>query len=157
MVGANGRLPNDRTHQIKAFGYFQLNDDWRFGANAQIASGRPKSCTSFYPTADRGLYNGSFYFFCGLPGTPGYEFSPRGSRGSAPWTYLINLNVAYTPTWLDKNLTFQVDVLNVLNKQTPTSYNFRYAQSRTTVSPLYDRELNYTDPRAVRFTARYDF
>ncbi|PTR34107.1 carboxypeptidase family protein [Luteibacter sp. OK325] len=157
MVGANGRLPNDRTHQIKAFGYFQLNDDWRFGANAQIASGRPKSCTSFYPTADRGLYNGSFYFFCGLPGTPGYEFSPRGSHGSAPWTYLVNLNVAYTPTWLDKNLTFQIDVLNVLNKQTPTSYNFRYAQSRTTVSPLYDRELNYTDPRAVRFTARYDF
>jgi outer membrane receptor for ferrienterochelin and colicin len=157
MVGANGRLPNDRTHQIKAFGYYQLNDDWRFGANAQIASGRPKSCTSFYPTADRGLYNGSFYFFCGLPGTPGYEFSSRGSRGSAPWTYLVNLNVAYTPTWLDKNLTFQIDVLNVLNKQTPTSYNFRYAQSRTTASPLYGRELNYTDPRTVRFTARYDF
>jgi len=69
----------------------------------------------------------------------------------------VNLNAAYTPSWLDKNLTFQVDVLNVLNKQTPTSYNPRYAQSRSTVNPLYDRELNFTDPRTVRFTARYDF
>ncbi|WP_413625003.1 TonB-dependent receptor domain-containing protein [Luteibacter sp. Lutesp34] len=157
MVGANGKLPNNRTHQIKAFGYYQLNDDWRFGANLNIASGRPKNCTSFYPTADAGLYNGSFYYWCGLPGTAGYKRSPRGSAGSTPWTYIVNLNAAYTPSWLDKNLTFQVDVLNVFNKQTPTAYNPRYAQSRSTVSPLYDRELNYTDPRTVRFTARYDF
>ena len=157
MVGANGKLPNNRTHQIKAFGYYQLNDDWRFGANLNIASGRPKNCTSFYPTADAGLYNGSFYYWCGLPGTPGYTRSPRGSAGNTPWTYIVNLNAAYTPSWLDKNLTFQVDVLNVFNKQTPTSYNPRYAQSRSTVNPLYDRELNFTDPRTVRFTARYDF
>jgi len=157
MVGANGKLPNNRTHQIKAFGYYQFSDDWRFGANLNIASGRPKNCTSFYPTADAGLYNGSFYYWCGLPGTPGYARSPRGSAGNTPWTYVVNLNAAYTPSWLDKNLTFQVDVLNVLNKQTPTSYNPRYAQSRSTVNPLYDRELNFTDPRTVRFTARYDF
>ncbi|MGF6496064.1 outer membrane receptor protein involved in Fe transport [Luteibacter sp. 621] len=157
MVGANGRLPNDRTHQVKFFGYYQFTDDLRFGINANISSGRPKNCTSFYPTADRGLYNGSFYWFCGLPGQEGYAFSPRGSHGSAPWTYLVNLNAAYTPSWFDRHLTFQVDVLNVLNKQRPTTYNFRYAASRTTPSPLYLRELNYTDPRVVRFTARYDF
>ncbi|SKB99754.1 TonB-dependent receptor [Luteibacter sp. 22Crub2.1] len=157
MVGANGKLPNNRTHQIKAFGYFQATDDLRFGANLNIASGRPKNCTSFYPTADAGLYNGAFYYWCGLPGTAGYERSPRGSHGNTPWTYIVNLNAAYTPSWLDKNLTLQVDVLNAFNKQTPTSYNPRYASSRSTVSPLYDRELNFTDPRTVRFTARYDF
>ncbi len=157
MVGANGRLPNDRTHQIKAFGYYQFTDDLRFGANLNISSGRPKNCTSFYPTADAGLYNGAFYYWCGLPGQPGYERSPRGSHGSTPWTYIVNLNAAYTPSWLDKNLTFQIDVLNVFNKQTPTAYYPRYASSRSTVSPLYDRELNFTDPRTVRFTARYDF
>lgn len=157
MVGANGRLPNDRTHQVKFFGYYQATDDLRFGINANIASGRPKNCTSFYPTADRGLYNGAFYYWCGLPGTADYERSPRGTHGSTPWTYIVNLNVAYTPSWLDKHLTFQMDVLNAFNKQTPTSYNFRYATSRSTVNPLYGRELNYTDPRVVRFTARYDF
>ncbi|MEX1829715.1 TonB-dependent receptor [Luteibacter sp. CQ10] len=157
MQGANGRLPNDHTHQIKAFGYYQLNDDWRFGANAQIISGRPRNCTSFYPTQDKGLYKGSYYYFCGLPGTAGYERSNRGTHGSAPWLYLVNLNVAYTPTWLDKNLTFQFDVLNVLNKQTPTAYNSRYASERDVVSQTYNRELNYTDPRSMRFTVRYDF
>ena len=157
MQGANGRLPNDHTHQIKAFGYYQLNDDWRFGANAQIISGRPRNCTSFYPTQDKGLYKGSYYYFCGLPGTPGYERSNRGSHGSAPWLYLVNLNVAYTPTWLDKNLTFQFDVLNVLNKQTPTAYNSRYATEINVVNQTYNRELNYTDPRSMRLTVRYDF
>ncbi|MGF6711226.1 outer membrane receptor protein involved in Fe transport [Luteibacter sp. W1I16] len=157
MVGANGKLPNNRTHQIKAFGYYQFTDDLRFGANLNIASGRPKNCTSFYPTPDAGLYNGAFYYWCGLPGQPGYERSPRGSHGNTPWTYIVNLNAAYTPSWLDKHLTFQVDVLNVFNKQTPTAYYPRYASSRSTVSPLYDRELNFTDPRTVRFTARYDF
>ncbi|SEW21991.1 TonB-dependent receptor [Luteibacter sp. 329MFSha] len=157
MVGANGKLPNNRTHQIKAFGYYQMTDDLRFGANVNIASGRPKNCTSFYPTPDAGLYNGAFYYWCGLPGTAGYERSPRGSHGSTPWTYIVNLNAAYTPSWLDKNLTFQIDVLNVLNKQTPTAFYPRYASSRSTVSPLYDRKLNFTDPRTVRFTARYDF
>ena len=157
MVGANGKLPNNRTHQIKAFGYYQFTDDLRFGANLNIASGRPKNCTSFYPTPDAGLYNGAFYYWCGLPGQPGYERSPRGSHGNTPWTYIVNLNAAYTPSWLDKNLTLQIDVLNVLNKQTPTAYYPRYASSRSTVNPLYDRELNFTDPRTVRFTARYDF
>lgn len=172
MVGANGPLPNHRAHQIKAFGYYQLTPEWRFGTTLIAASGRPKNCTSYYPTADAGLYNGSYYYFCGLAGSgtavgssnyvapsADYRFSPRGSQGTTPWTYQLNLNAAYTPDWggLDHKLTLQVDVINVLNRQTPTMYNWRYASNRTTVNPLYGRELNYTDPRYVRLTARYDF
>ncbi|MFC5740213.1 TonB-dependent receptor [Dyella tabacisoli] len=171
MVGSNGLLPNHRKHQIKAFGYFQMNDDWRFGASLLLASGRPKNCTSHYPTADKGLYSGSTYWFCGLsgsgtaPGTAGYAapaadyaFSPRGSHGSAPWSYQLNLNVAYTPGWMERKLTFQMDIINVLNRQVATGYNYRYETgSRNTPNPLYLRELNYTDPRYVRLTARYDF
>ncbi len=157
MVGSNGVLPNHRAHQVKAFGYYQLNTEWRFGATLVAASGRPKNCTSFYPTADKGLYNSSTYWFCGLPGQPGYTISPRGSQGTTPWTYQLNLNAAYTPGWMDNKLTLQLDVINVLNRQTPQMYNYRYALNRTTVNPLYGRELNYTDPRYFRVTARYDF
>ena len=157
MVGSNGTLPNHRAHQVKAFGYYQLNTEWRFGATLIAASGRPKNCTSFYPTADAGLYNSSTYWFCGLPGQTGYTVSPRGSHGTTPWTYQLNLNAAYTPGWLDNKLTLQVDVINALNRQTATMYNYRYALNRTTVNPLYGRELNYTDPRYFRVTARYDF
>ncbi|WP_240732378.1 MULTISPECIES: TonB-dependent receptor [Dyella] len=157
MVGSNGLLPNHRAHQLKAYGYYQLTEEWRFGATVIAASGRPKNCTSYYPTADAGLYNSSTYWFCGLPGKPGYEISPRGSHGSAPWTYQLNLNAAYTPGWMDHKLTLQIDAINVLNRQTPTMYNYRYASNRTTVNQLYGRELNYTEPRYFRLTARYDF
>jgi outer membrane receptor protein involved in Fe transport len=178
MVGSNGLLPNNRKHQLKAFGYFQMTDEWRFGANVLLASGRPKNCTSHYPTADKGLYSGAAYWFCGLSGSgtvpgavdskgkpipyapagPGYAFSPRGSHGTAPMSYQLNLNVAYTPNWLNRKLTLQADVINVLNRQVAGSYNYRYeTSSRNTPNPLYGRELNYTDPRYVRITARYDF
>jgi outer membrane receptor protein involved in Fe transport len=178
MVGSNGLLPNNRKHQLKAFGYFQMTDEWRFGANVLIASGRPKNCTSHYPTADKGLYSGAAYWFCGLSGSgtvpgavdskgkpipyapagPGYAFSPRGSHGAAPMSYQLNLNVAYTPNWLNRKLTLQADVINVLNRQVAGSYNYRYeTSSRNTPNLLYGRELNYTDPRYVRITARYDF
>jgi len=170
MVGANGLLPNNRKHQIKAFGYFQATDEWRFGASLIAAAGRPKNCTSHYPTADKGLYSGAAYWFCGLagsgttPGTAGYvapsadyAFSPRGSHGTAPWTYQLNLNVAYSPAWL-KEFTLQLDVINLLNRQVATAYNYRYeTSSRNTPNQLYLRELNVSDPRYFRITARYDF
>lgn len=159
MVGANGSLPNDRRHQFRAFGYYQMSKEWRFGGTAMIMSGRPLSCTSFWPDPKAPVYNGSYYHYCGLPipGSTGYVYTPRGTSGNTPWTHRYDLNVAYSPNWLDNKLTFQVDVFNVLNRQTPLYYNMRYASNRSTVNPLYRRVLNYTDPRTVRFTMRYDF
>ncbi|HKR75655.1 MAG TPA: TonB-dependent receptor [Rhodanobacter sp.] len=159
MVGANGSLPNDRKHQIRAFGYYQLSKEWRFGATAQIASGRPLSCTTFWPDPSAPVYNGSYYHYCGLPiaGSTGYVFTPRGTSGHSPWTYKLDLNVAYSPAWADNKLTLQMDVFNIFNKQTPLYYNMRYASNRSTVNPLYQRVLDYTNPRTVRFTMRYDF
>ena len=169
MVGANGLLPNHRAHQIKGFGYYEFNPEWRVGATGILTSGRPRSCTSFYPTNDPGLYNGSYYHYCGLAGTgtaPGsagyvapsadYAFSPRGSLGTSEWIYTVNLNVAYSPVWA-KGLTLQADVLNVLDQQKPQAYNQRYSQDRVTPSQFYNQELNYSAPRSVRLTARYDF
>lgn len=171
MVGSNGRLPNDRTHQIKALGYYQITPEWRVGASAYITSGRPKSCTSFYPTPDPGLYTGAYYHYCGTPGTitlspsnPNYQgpsadygLSPRGAKGSTPWVYTINLNVAYTPEWANRQLTLQADVMNVFNQQVPQAYNPRYAVDTSTRSEFYMQELGFTAPRSVRLSARYDF
>ncbi|MFC5743779.1 TonB-dependent receptor [Dyella tabacisoli] len=170
MVGANGLLPNHRKHQIKAFGYYQITPEWRIGATAVVASGRSVSCNSYYPTADRGLYGGSYYYYCGLagsgtsPGSPNYvppsadyRFSPRGTAGSTPWTYTFNVNVAYMPRWADNKLTFKVDALNVFNRQIAQGYIQGYASDRETPSQTYRQELNYTTPRQVRLSARYDF
>lgn len=170
MVGAVGSLPNNRTHQIKAFGSIKLSDQWTVGGSAILQSGRPRSCTSFWPYAKTGLYNGAYYYYCGLPGlasassnpanaapeSDSYYFSPRGTAGNTPWTATLNVNVTYKPNWLE-GLSLGVDVLNVFNTQTPSAYNDRYASSRTQMNKEYNRVLYYTDPRSVRFTARYDF
>ena len=169
MVGSNGNLPNDRRHQVKFFGYYQMTPEWRFGTSGIISSGRPLSCMSFYPTADAGLYNGAYYHFCGLAGSgtnpdsagyippsSDYKYSPRGAAGRTPWTYQLNLNAVYEPAWAP-GLSLGVDVLNVLNQQRPQWYDTQYAADRVTPSRYYHQELNYTAPRQVRFTARYDF
>ena len=166
MVNANGLLPNDRTHQIKGFGYYQLTPEVRLGATLIAASGRPRNCTSWYPTADAGLYNGAYYWFCGLAGdgvkggsapSANYAPSPRGSQGTTPWTYQLNLNASYQPMWANRQLIFSVDALNVLDRQTPQLYNPRYASDRNTMSSTYGLEQNFTAPRSVRFSVRYNF
>ena len=168
MRGADGKLPNNRTHQIKAFGYYQATNEWRVGGSAIVQSGRPRSCTSFYPYAKAGIYNGAYYYYCGVPGAQtavnnpavvpnaGYIETSRGSEGETPWTYGINLSVAYAPSWA-KGLTLQGDVFNVFNNQTPTAYYERSASTRTTVNPRYQAVMYNTDPRSLRLTARYDF
>jgi len=158
MVGSNGSLPNDRKHQLRAFGFYQLSKEWRFGSTLQVASGRPLSCLSFWPdTTTPGLYNSASYHYCGLLSTGGFVYTPRGTSGRTPWTYKLDLNAAYSPEWADNKLTFQVDVFNLLNRQTALYYNMRYASNRSTVNPLYKRVTSYSDPRSVRFTVRYDF
>ncbi len=171
MEGGNGNLANDRRHQLKAFGYYQLTPEWLFGATAIVSSGRPTSCFSYYPTADAGLYNGAYYHWCGLAGTgtdaatdpkyvgpsSDYKFAPRGTAGDTPWTYNLNLNAAYIPTWADGKLQFRVDVLNILNQQRPQWYDTQYAANRVTPSRYYRQELNYQSPRQVRLSVQYDF
>ena len=168
MFGVNGRLPNNRTHQIKMIGSYRFSDEWRVGGSAIVQSGRPRSCYSYWPYAKPGIYNGAYYSYCGVPGaqtavnnpnvTPDadYVYSPRGSMGESPWTATFNVNVAYTPKWL-KGLTLSMDVLNLFDTQTATGYYERSASSRTTVNQRYGQVLYYSAPRSMRFTARYDF
>ena len=175
MVGSNGLLPNHRKHQLKAFGFYEWSSEWRTGATLVAASGRPRNCTSHFPVDSGALYNGAAYWYCGrsgsgtAPGTPNYvapsadyRISPRGSYGEAPWSILLNLNVAYTPNWADGKLTLQADVINVLNRQTPGTYNPRYengsaADRRNTPNRFFGQELQMSEPRYLRLTTRYDF
>lgn len=173
MEGANGALPNHRAHQLKAYGYVQWTPEWRTGGTLTVISGRPRNCNSMYPTPDPGLYQGAYYWYCGLPGSgtdpsaPGYvppsadyAASPRGSHGRTPWTFDLSLNLAYSPRWAE-GLTLQADVMNVLNRQVAGSYYARYAADPYRGAQDYDarfwQELNYTSPRYVRLSARYDF
>jgi len=128
-----------------------------------------------YPTPDPGLYNGSYYWYCGLPGTNGgnnpdvpnyvppsadYGPSPRGALGTTPWTYSLNLNLSYTPRWA-KGLNLRADIINVLGKQTPGYYYPRYTSSpyrgAASYNQLYGMPSSFMTPRYVRLSMRYDF
>ncbi|MET0618566.1 MAG: TonB-dependent receptor, partial [Luteibacter sp.] len=109
MVGSNGPLPNDRKHQFKAYGYFQLNPEWLFSANLTVASGRPVNCIGVAPGDP--IQYGAAYFYCDG------KASPRGSRGRLPWTEQLNVGAEWRPAFAAHKLGFNVDVFNVFTQQ----------------------------------------
>jgi hypothetical protein len=149
MIGSNGPLPSDRTHQFKAYGFFQMTPEWMFGANLYVASGRPKNCLGIRPPD---IYQyGSSYFYC-----DGVD-APRGSRGRLPWTYQLALNAEWRPAMFDHNFSLKADVFNVFNQQRVQNIDETYRTADDTPSPTYGRALSYSAPRSFRLTARYDF
>jgi hypothetical protein len=164
MVGANGRLPGDRTHQIKAYGYWQVVPEWTLGGNFLAASGRPRTCLgNFDPSvpqlaaySDLG-YGSSFHVCNGV-------YSPRGTSGNLPWDVSTDANIAYQPAAV-KGLSFRMDVLNLFNKQSVQAVDEVHDVANTTrpvggqfpQSPTYARVISYTAPISVRFIVQYLF
>jgi hypothetical protein len=159
MEGANGLLPNDRKHVIKAFGFMQLTPEWLVSANMVIRSGRPEQCLSYIgPQQDDPIGYLDSYFHC----TDSDQVRPRGSFGRLPWEYKLDLGVGYSPTWA-QGLQLKMDILNVLNKQVIQNKGVQYHGGNTAeqttpgVSPAYGRTISFSDPRIVRISATYDF
>jgi hypothetical protein len=159
MEHANGYLPNDRRHYIKAYGYYQMSPEWRFSATATFASGRPKNCTGYYPQTPENeefntyyAYGGPYYFYCdGVA-------QPRGSKGRLPWTNRLDLGVAYAPNFANNQLVFSLDVFNAFDDQTEQNI-VEYGENGGPGVPYSstNRVISYSTPRYVRFALRYDF
>jgi hypothetical protein len=152
MAYTSGRMPNTRTHQIKAFGFYQLAPEWGIGANVNIESGRPLNCFGNAPTTAMDPYGyGPYFNYCA--GQP----SQRGSVGDLPWTYALDLGVTYKPALL-KGVTMKLDVLNVLNAQLVASQTERRenAGDLATIYSLYGYQT-YTAPRSATLSVNYDY
>ena len=160
MEYTDGLLPNDRIHQIKAFGYWQVLPEWTLGGNFLAASGQPITCLGTYPLArqsdDFNDY-GSAYHYCFGPNganTP----SPQGSAGRLPWDIRLDASLSYAPA-LVKGLALKVDVFNVFNKQTVQQIDQQYNTDDGSRSPTYGTPgalLGYTAPRSLKFTVEYN-
>lgn len=154
MEGAYGLLPNDRTHQIKAYGFYDLTPEWQIGANLLLASGRPKNCIGYYAgnSATEGDVDyGAAYRYC--DGKP----TPRGSEGFLPWDKRLDLSVAYKPGSF-KGLELKADVTNVFNEQTVQTIDEVYNNNvNNAISVTYGRTISTTAPRSVRLTAVYNY
>ncbi|MFC5742300.1 TonB-dependent receptor [Dyella tabacisoli] len=158
MQYTNGPLPNDRTHQLKAFGYFQATPEWLFGANLAVASGRPKNCIGLDPVDSIGY--GASYFECN------FKPSPRGSKGRLPWTWSVDMNAEYRPRWAgnEQPLAFTLGVFNLFSKKQVLSVievGENSALNPKTGLPSqnidYLRPVAFQTPRYFQLGARYDF
>ncbi|WP_425476906.1 TonB-dependent receptor [Rhodanobacter thiooxydans] len=146
MDYANGSLSNDRRHQIKAFGSYQVAPEWMVSGNLVIMSGAPRTCLGYYGAdqTNPGLGYGPYYHFC-----KGEPSSPGATREA--WTYRFDLSAEYRPLWADKKLAFNVMVYNVFDSQETTQ---TYAIE---ASSSYLRPYSAQTPRYVRFGISYDF
>ncbi|WP_332878173.1 TonB-dependent receptor [Massilia sp. S19_KUP03_FR1] len=148
MEGAFGYLPNDRTHQLKAYGFYEISSQFIIGANGLIATGRPKNCLGNNDVADADFLYGSAYHYCN--GAP----SPRGALGRLPTDVRLDANLIFRPEVV-KGLSFKWDIYNVFNRQATQTIDEVY-NSGSTVSPTYGRTISYTAPRTMRFSAEYN-
>lgn len=153
MEYAYGPLPNDRKHQIKAYGYVDVTPQWTVGANLLLASGAPLSCIGSYPDPNAAVqaYGSATHYCNGVP-------SPRGSVGNLPWDNRLDVNFTFKPEMV-KGLAFKMDMFNVFNSQTAQNVDETYntGGAGTPVISTYGRVVSYTAPRSVKFTATYDY
>ncbi|MCH8618301.1 TonB-dependent receptor [Undibacterium sp. TS12] len=157
MINSSGLLPNDRTHQFKAYGMYEFTPEFAVGANLLVASGRPKSLTCNIPSSmdQEGLglsQYGSVFYLCpaGVP-------NGRGAAGRLPWDKRLDLNFMYKPTQV-KGMLLKVDVLNVFNSQVAERIDEGYnvAAAGNAISPTAGQETAYTAPRSVRLSVQYN-
>jgi outer membrane receptor protein involved in Fe transport len=155
MVNSNGLLANDRKHQFKAYGSYQLTPEWMFSGSVRLTSGAPKSCLGYIgPDEDQDsgdpIGYGSAYHSCN-----GVPFAPGDKR--QPWVKQLDLAAEYRPAFADHKLAFGVQVFNVTNERKPLSTDVTYEDSPFTVSNTYNAGEYYQQPRYARLTATYDF
>ena len=155
MQYSDGLLPNDRRHQIKGFGFYDVTSQITVGGFLTLASGRPRSCSGTNPTTigtDYNYQSASHYCF-GVTGDKNIP-SPRGTVGRLPWEKTLDLNASWKPTFLP-GMSLKVDVYNVLNDQTAQKVVERYNTNNSRYA-LYQSVLAYTAPRSFKFSAEYN-
>jgi outer membrane receptor protein involved in Fe transport len=160
MAYSGGYLANDRRHQLKAFGAYQIAPEWMASATLRVYSGTPKSCLGLFSidgidensaAADPIGYGASYHTCAGLASAP-------GKAGRTPWTEILDLGLQYRPNFSDGKLALTMQVFNALNQQRPIQTDASFGNdSPYTVSNTWDMPLYYQQPRYVQFSVSYDF
>ena len=158
MQFANGYLANDRRHQFKARGSYQITEEFLVGGNVRIQSGAPIGCIGYFnpgdidensPEADPAGYDANYHTCFGEVATPG--------KVRTPWTKTVDVGLTYRPKALDDKLTLGVQVLNVFNSTETLQVDVTSEDAPYTVSNTYMLPIGRQDPRTVVFTAAYDW
>ncbi len=161
----DGRLPNDRTHQIKVYGSFA----WRaltLGLGFNAGSGRVLTALAANPS-----YNSPAEIPMTVRGA-GLQTAPvsgcdacGGYRERTPFEAKLDLHADYTLKLGRQRVVLLADVFNLLDRQAPTEYDTAVESAfgapnpnfRDPTSGAVGATPGYDDPRQVRLGARLEW
>jgi hypothetical protein len=151
-----GRLPNDRPHQLKVYGTYTWRD-LNLGVGFTAGSGRVMTALAANPA-----YGNGGEIPMTLRGT-GFE-TVDGFRERAPADVLLDLHVAYSFRFGESRLQLMADVFNTLNNREPTYYDPEVEASFSVPNPDFGYPNyggwpypSYRSPRQVRLGARFEW
>lgn len=143
-----GNLPNDRRHNVKAFGVYAFDMGLQLGGNLYYTSGRPISAQGIYPDWDNWASDyGVASFFAGG------EAAPRGSYGTTDDVYGFDAMVKYDFQVGNVDMNVRLDVFNLFDQGATTEVNESADLESDWNSPNTEflSPTNYQAPRSVRF------
>ena len=171
-----GPLFNDRTHQVKLRGSYQLNDIWSFGATLNAQSGGPiNAFGTTWPNdslaggsvTSIGSGGGTFWHCIPPVGLPNcstvpvanrvYEYAGRGWGGRLPWTYNLGANVTFALPVDDIDLKLRFSVFNLLNQQQVINVSQRYEAQPGQVRPTWNTGTRWQSPRYMQLVMTWNF
>ncbi|WP_444924132.1 TonB-dependent receptor domain-containing protein [Microbulbifer sp. DLAB2-AF] len=154
MDGANGYLPNDRTHKIKIYGNYQVMENLLLGANFLLQSGRPiNSFGAGHPNGTPAY--GDTYYVTDSNGN--LIKTSRGSRGRTSWVNQIDLSLVYSTRIGLADVELRAEVFNLLDADAETEV-YEFAESSPGVlDPSWGVNQEYQAPRYFRFGASARF
>jgi len=153
-----GLLPNDRTHTLKLWGSYAINDSFLIGANVLVQSPAHFSCLGFHPVGDPSspTYDGDSYaasygpysHYCNGVG------SAQGKGLKSDWTKNLDLSLRYTvpKTYsVGGKLVLRADIFNVFDTHQILQRRLTYETTGVGhISANYGKPTYYNTPRYVR-------
>ena len=171
--GTYGYLPNDRRHNFKAFGSYQIADWLNLGANLSVTSEKKFGCIGQVPLSrDAGASTyGAQGTYCNLnadgsvrttPGAtgeilPARQIVQRGTGNRGDWIGILNLDAAIKVPTDQFDATIRLSVFNVLNTSGVTDLEERGTTATGGPRLDYGTITGYQAPRSARIQFGVNF
>ncbi|WP_206484548.1 TonB-dependent receptor [Thalassotalea sp. G2M2-11] len=163
--GAYGNLANDRRHMFKVFGAYAVTENLSLSANLSIQSGRPRNAFGVgHPTAGADgqggpVDYGQTYYVChaNCATDPEFTYMPRGTYGTTDWVNKLDLAAQYNMDMDGYNMTFRVDIFNVLEGDSVTYYEEDAEEDLGVADGTFGVASTWQAPRYVQLSASIDF
>ncbi|MET0370832.1 MAG: TonB-dependent receptor [Sphingobium sp.] len=171
--GTYGYLPNDRRHNFKAYGSYQVTPWLNLGANVSVTSPRRFGCLGTVPTSrDAGAATyGANGTYCNLNADgsvrtvpaatgevlPARQVVDRGTGNKSDWLSIVNLDAAIKVPSDAFDGTLRISVFNVFNASGAVDLEERGTQTSGAPRRDYGTVAAYQAPRSIRLQLGVNF